>query len=263
MNTKNNAQSSKKALVFTIKFIIISTILIGIALLYNLFAAEYVSNLFDGYIYTEAEVNDAGIIWPVVIIDAGHGGMDSGAVGINGIYEKELNLKISFIIYDMLRANGVPAIMTRTEDKMLYTESQNIKGQRKMYDLKNRLLVAENNPGAVFVSIHMNRFPQQQYSGLQVYYSKSDATSVMLAQKVQKYTKEYLQSNNNREIKPSNSNIYILERIKNPAVLVECGFISNAQECEKLCSEDYQKELSAVIFYSVMNFLNENRVQSN
>ena len=235
----------------------------AVALILNMAASVFAPDLLGGFIRVEASTDNSAIRWPVVIIDAGHGGMDSGAVGISGVHEKDLNLQISFILYDMLRANGVPVIMTRTEDKMLYTEDQDIKGQRKMYDLKNRLLVGRQNPEAIFISIHMNKFPQSQYSGLQIYYSPNNAASLPLAERVREYNKIYNQPNNNREVKKGNSSIYILHHIKNPAILIECGFLSNPEECELLSREEYQKKLSAVIFTAVMLYLSENTVQSN
>lgn len=261
MKTAVSEGSGMKAVFFTVKFIIISFVICAAALLLNLAAAKYAPKMLGGFMDTAAKAESETARWPMVIIDAGHGGMDGGAVGISGVYEKDLNLQISFILYDMLRANGVPAVMTRTEDRMLYTESQDIKGQRKMYDLKNRILVGHQNPGAFFVSIHMNKFPQSRYSGLQIYYSPNDAASLPLAERVRTYNKTYNQPDNSREVKKSNSNIYILHHIKNPAILIECGFLSNPGECALLVGEDYQKKLAAVIFSAIMNYLAENPVQ--
>lgn len=262
MNGVAGEKSERKAVFFTVKILIVSLVVCAVAALFNLAAARYAPGLFGGFLQREAPAASAQVRWPVVIIDAGHGGMDGGAVGIDGTYEKDLNLKISFILYDMLKANGVPAVMTRTEDRMLYTEEQDKRGQRKMYDLKNRLLVATQNPGAFFVSIHMNKFPQSQYHGLQIYYSPNNAKSLSLAERVRAYNKTYNQPDNNREVKKATSSIYILHHIKNPAILVECGFLSNPEECALLGREDYQKKLAAVIFSAVMSHLAEEAEQS-
>ena len=118
-----------------------------------------------------------GGAYPTVILDAGHGGEDGGAVGVNRVLEKDLNLAVTLRLADLLRAAGVPVILTRTEDRMLYGEGENIKGRKKEFDLKNRLRVAKDHPDAIFISIHMNNFPQEKYNGLQVYYAGHTATA--------------------------------------------------------------------------------------
>ncbi len=194
---------------------------------------------------------------PIVILDAGHGGEDCGAIGTNGIYEKDVNFAISTTLAAMLRSAGITVIETRTEDRLLYREEENIKGYRKIYDLRNRLAVAEANPEALFVSIHMNSFPEEQYSGFQVYYSRNTENARILAEKLQRFVTDRLQPNNTRKIKPAGDTIYLLDRAENTAVLLECGFLSNSAECEKLSNEDYQKELSFVLFCGIMEYIEE------
>ena len=101
----------------------------------------------------------------------------------------------------------------------------------------------------------MNAFPDEKYSGLQVYYSKNDPLSETIAKEIQDNTQLYLQKENNRKIKSANSNIYLLDRITLPSVLVECGFLSNTKECELLSTEEYQKKLALSIFLSVSKYL--------
>ncbi len=194
---------------------------------------------------------------PVVILDAGHGGEDCGAVGVNGSYEKDINFAISTALAAMLRSAGVTVIETRTEDRLLYREEENIKGFRKIYDLRNRLAVAEANPDALFVSIHMNSFPEEQYSGFQVYYSRHSENARILAERLQSLVAERLQPDNHRKIKPAGDAIYLLDRAENTAVLLECGFLSNRKECEKLSTEDYQKQLSFLLFCGIMEYIEE------
>lgn len=190
-----------------------------------------------------------------VIIDAGHGGEDSGAVGTNGVYEKNLNLSIALLIGEMLSERGYSVIYTRTDDRLLYKPEENIKGIRKISDLKNRCAIARDNPEAFFVSIHMNSFGQSKYSGLQVYYSADNEQSRLLADSVQSKVKETLQEGNNRKIKKGKG-IYLLEHIENPAVLIECGFLTNPEECEKLSDKEYQKELSFAIVCGIIEYIN-------
>ncbi len=193
--------------------------------------------------------------YPIIIIDAGHGGEDGGASGDNGVLEKDLNLDISFMLSDMLKANGVPVIMTRTEDKLLYDRNADYIGRKKVLDLGARLEISDAHPGAVFVSIHMNAFPQKKYSGLQVYYSTNAENSKLLADIIQDTVKAALQPDNKRKSKAANSNIFLLHENKNTAVLVECGFLSNDAECEKLCDPSYRRQLSLAVFCSIMEFL--------
>ena len=214
---------------------------------------------FLGGIYSEsmAVLSMSGIPESkTIIIDAGHGGEDSGAVGVNGVLEKDLNLSISFILGELFANQGYTVIFTRTEDKLLYTPEQNIKGMRKVYDLKNRCIVANENPDAILVSIHMNSFPDEKYSGLQVYYSKSDG-SYALADSIQRSVANDIQPTNNRKIK-NGDDLYILKNTSNIGVLIECGFLTNIEECKKLSEKEYQKQLSFSIFCGIINN-NENK----
>ena len=191
----------------------------------------------------------------LIIIDAGHGGEDAGATGVNGVLEKDLNLSVANILGEMLTEKGFAVIYTRSEDKMLYEAWENIKGIRKISDLKNRCKIAKNYPNALFVSIHMNTFGDGKYSGLQVYYSPENAESEALAGAIQASVKRELQPDNNRKIKLG-KDIYVLENIDNTAVLIECGFLSNAEEAKKLSKKEYQKILSFSIICGIIEYMN-------
>lgn len=191
---------------------------------------------------------------PVIIIDAGHGGEDGGAVGQSGVLEKDINLKIAKSLEEMLRSAGYETVMTRTDDRMLYDRNVDYKGRKKRLDLEARLKVAQGKENAIFVSIHMNAFPQSQYSGLQVYYSTNNNASAILAENIQSDTKELLLPNNERRTKPSGGTSYLLDRIAHPSVLVECGFLSNPDECQKLGTESYQRQLATIFFHSITDF---------
>jgi len=192
---------------------------------------------------------------PIVIIDAGHGGEDCGAIGKSGVYEKDLNLEIANNLRQYLENSGYTAIMTRTTDRLMYNEEENIKGMRKIYDLKNRVKIANSYENAILISIHMNSFGDSKYSGLQVYYGNSESSST-LANNIQTEVKRLLQSTNNRQIK-SGKELYLLENSENPAVLIECGFISNEEECQKLSEKEYQKELCFSILCGIIKYTNE------
>lgn len=191
---------------------------------------------------------------PTVILDAGHGGEDGGTVGKNGALEKDINLTVTLRLAEMLRAEGVEVILTRTEDRLLYEEDENIKGHRKEYDLKNRLEVALAHPDAIFVSIHMNAFPDTSCHGLQVYYARTEGSS-LLASHIQGAVKARLQPDNRRVPHAATSSIYLLEQAVGRAVLVECGFLSNPEECARLLEKDYQSELCFSIFCGMMEYI--------
>ena len=190
-----------------------------------------------------------------VILDPGHGGEDGGAVGAGDVYEKDLNLAIAKEVESYLKMNGISVICTRNEDILLYDRNVDYKGRKKMLDLAARLKISRETENSVFVSIHMNAFPQTQYSGLQVYYSPNDDTSADLAALIQNNTKSLLQPTNTRKIKPASSNIYLLDRITTPAVLVECGFLSNAEECALLSDAEYRQKLSLILANAIAQFV--------
>lgn len=192
-----------------------------------------------------------------IIIDAGHGGEDCGAIGVSGVYEKDLNLEIASMLGGLLTDEGYAVIYTRTDDRLLYTDEENIKGIRKISDLKNRCKIGAEYENSIFVSIHMNSFAEEKYSGLHVYYSDNNADSYALAMKVQGKVRDTLQPNNNR-VPKSGENIYLLENLENPAILIECGFLTNIEECEKLSQKEYQKELSFSILCGIIEYIESN-----
>ncbi len=187
----------------------------------------------------------------VVIIDAGHGGADGGAE-VNGVFEKDLNLQIANKVRDFLKLYNVQCEMTRTDDTLLSSDEAKSK---KQSDLTNRVKFARDFDNPVFVSIHMNKFPQEKYSGLQVFYSKNDPKSEALALLVQDNVVKELQNGNKRKIKEAGTSIFVLDRLFCPAVLIECGFLSNDDERDKLCLDEYQTELAFVISTSIIEYL--------
>lgn len=187
---------------------------------------------------------------PVIILDAGHGGEDGGATGTNGVLEKDLNLSMTRGLAALLRLAGYTVVETRTEDKLLYSEGTQ-KGHKKQGDLTNRLAFTEQYPNGVFISIHMNTFPNQSCEGVQVWYSQNNEASKELATAVQTEVTTLLQPNNHRKIKAATSNIYILRYAKTPAILIECGFLSTPAECERLCDPQYRQELTLALFAAI------------
>jgi N-acetylmuramoyl-L-alanine amidase len=193
---------------------------------------------------------------PVIIIDAGHGGEDCGAIGVSGVFEKDLNLQISQKLSEYAKSAGYVVIQTREDDRLLYKDEENIKGFRKIYDLKNRVAIANSYENAIFVSIHMNSYGSEDCQGLHVYYSPKSSQSRRLADCVQSYVVSNLQQKNKRKIKEG-SDIYVLENSNVPAILIECGFVSNPEECKKLSEKEYQKELSFSILCGIINYIDD------
>lgn len=188
---------------------------------------------------------------PVMIIDAGHGGMDGGATGVGGVIEKDINLSISQKLCSLAQLGGYKVIMVRSTDQSVHEEGVTGVRKQKVSDIHQRLALAKKYPEAVFISIHQNYFPSQSSWGTQVFYSTENVQSRILAQRIQDNIREALQSDNKREIKPAGNNLYLLSHMNNPAVMVECGFISNPEDCQRLLQPDYQQQLAFKILQSV------------
>ena len=188
---------------------------------------------------------------PTLIIDAGHGGADGGAVAPDGTQEKDLNLAISLPLADMLRVMGYQVSLTRTTDEMVGGVGSTMR-ERKVNDIKNRLAQAEQ--ATVTVSIHQNKFTQSQYYGTQIFYSGNHEDSRLLASAVRESVLSLLQPENTRELKKGDSSIYLLYKVTRPAVLVECGFLSNEAELQKLKDTEYQRKMAFAVMGGVLQY---------
>lgn len=191
-----------------------------------------------------------------VVLDAGHGGEDSGAQSAAGLYEKDVNLAVAFCLRDYLEAAGIPTVMTRTQDRLLYNPTDSYRGKKKILDLAARLEIARSVPDSLFVSIHMNSFPQAKYSGIQVWYSPADPESARVASGIQTQALR-LAPDNRRKPQAAGSNIFLLDRLDSPAVLVEGGFLSNPEEAARLGTEAYRRRLAFVLFLAIMQEMQE------
>lgn len=191
-----------------------------------------------------------------VIIDAGHGGFDGGAVAFDGTVEKDINLNISQTLAKFLKQNGFRVIMTRESDVSTEdTEDSKISSKKKS-DLKNRLDLMNDYKDAIFVSIHLNKFTTSSAFGSQVFYSKDDRAR-FLGEKIQNSIVALIQPENTRVNKQATSSTYLLYNATIPAVLVECGFLSNRQELEKLKTKEYQNKLSFGIYCGILEYFKE------
>ncbi len=191
---------------------------------------------------------------PQIIIDAGHGGIDGGAVGVNNTVEKHINLSISLKLADLLRMNGFEVILTRSTDDSIHDPQVEGIARQKRSDMYNRLSIIDEHPNALFISIHQNMYSDSSCQGAQMFYSANNESSLLLALQIQDHFREKLQPYNNREIKAADEALFLLDNAQIPAVLVECGFLSNPQECEKLCDESYQEQIAFAIFAALLDF---------
>ncbi len=201
-------------------------------------------------------VTPAKAVIPTVIIDAGHGGPDGGTCGSDGTLEKDINLPIAKKLNEILSSLGVKTIMVRTEDISIHDESAKSIRQKKISDIHNRLKLIEETPNCIFVSIHQNHYAVEKYYGTQVFYSPGDACSEVLADNIQQTVASLIQPENTRVIKKCGTDIYLLYHAKVPAVMVECGFISNEQELMKLKTDAYQNKLAFSIAMGIINYIN-------
>ena len=198
----------------------------------------------------------AGVeVLPTFVIDAGHGGMDGGAVGVHKELEKDINLSVATTLNEMLKAGGYKTIMVRSDDRSVHDLQYTSARQQKVSDIKNRLKLAEETPNAIFVSIHQNLFGQSSCNGAQIFYSKNNPQSEVLAEALRTQFKALLMPENERATKPAQKNLYILYNATCPAVLAECGFLSNANEAMLLSDSEYQSKVAFTIYTGLMNYL--------
>lgn len=188
-----------------------------------------------------------------ILIDAGHGGEDGGAVNEDGVLEKDINLEISLKTADLLNFLGFDVKMTRADDTALSGEEQTVHA-RKVADMNKRLELYNSDDNNAVISIHQNKFEQAKYHGTQIFYSPNDDGSKELAENVKFAVKKLIQPDNERECKKSDSGIYLLKNTKKTAIIVECGFISNSEECAKLLDETYQKQMSFAIVSGFLDY---------
>lgn len=186
----------------------------------------------------------------VIVIDAGHGGEDGGATSCTGMSESQINLEISLRLNDLFRFLGYETKMIRTTDISVYTEGNTI-AAKKASDLKQRVKLVNETEGALLISIHQNIFPDSRYSGAQVFYKED---SNILAQSLQTAFTSHLNPGSRRKSKKAEG-IYLMQHIKKPGILVECGFLSSPEEEYQLRTGEYQQKLCTLIVTTVSNYL--------
>ena len=190
-----------------------------------------------------------------IVLDAGHGGLDSGCIGINGTYEKDINLSIVKKLKDMLNVSGINVVLTRDSDKSIHDKG--IKGIRnqKESDMDNRLKIINESGAKLLIMVHQNKFTDPQFFGAQMFYNGDVDMSQDLAEIMQRKFVQNLQPENDREIKEEEDKIYLLSNATMPGVLCECGFLSNPEEEQLLSSDEYQSKVAFTIYCGIMEFL--------
>ncbi len=228
----------------TLYIIILAVILISFCVvMYSAF-----SNIA---VKTSNELDDTK---PIIVIDAGHGGEDGGAE-VNGVLEKNINLSISNKLSDTLRLCGYKVKEIRDEDISVYDDDADTLRKKKVSDLKNRVELFNSDDDNIVISIHQNKFDNSAYSGAQVFYSVNNEKSRVLGEAIRSSVIQLIQNDNTRELKPANSDIYILDNSKVPAVIVECGFLSNPTERSKLLDDNYQSDMAYSIAMGVLEYI--------
>ena len=187
-----------------------------------------------------------------IVIDAGHGGIDGGATSCTGVLESHMNLEIALRLEDMFHLLGYDTVMIRRTDESIYTQGNTIAAQ-KVSDLKERVRIANETPGAILISIHQTTYSNSRYRGAQVFYT-NDEQSKKMAHLLQQNIITCVNQGSQRKSKQAKG-VYLMEHITCPGILIECGFLTNPEEEALLRSETYQQKLCAVIAATVSSHL--------
>ena len=189
----------------------------------------------------------------VIVLDAGHGLPDEGATGKNGTSESNINLKIVLKVQSLLEQNGATVILTRSDENGIYSANANTIKEKKVSDMKKRVEIGNNSNADIFVSVHLNKIPQNQYWGWQTFFRKNDEASTKLAKSIQNGLNQAIQKENKREALKIEDK-YIVKNVKIPITIVECGFLSNEEEERLLQTDEYQDKLAWGIYSGIMDY---------
>lgn len=192
----------------------------------------------------------------VIVIDAGHGTPDEGAQNSDGLTEAKINLNIALKLQNLLESSGATVILTRSNDNAIYDANADSIAEKKVSDIKNRVKIGNSSSADIFVSIHLNKIPQEQYWGWQTFYREGDESSKNLATYIQNNINKVI-SNDNERVPLKIDNIYIMKNVEIPIALVECGFLSNKKETSKLVQDEYQDKLAWGIYNGIMDYFAE------
>ncbi len=229
-------------------------VIYSVSIVLGLFFILGILQISDSSKYLQVSSNVKTAQGLKVIIDAGHGGVDGGAVSNDGTCEKDINLQIALFLNEMLKMSGAETIMTRSTDVSIHDNTCETIRAKKVSDIHNRLKILSSNPDYLFVSIHQNSFQDERYNGAQLFYSPNNGESVELAKCLQNAFSTRLQKDNERQIKKCTTDVYLIYNAKTTAVLCECGFLSNKEELKKLKNPEYQKQVAFCIYSGILDY---------
>ena len=192
----------------------------------------------------------------VIVIDAGHGKPDEGAESRNGTTEAETNLKIALKLQNLLEQSGSTVILTRSDENAIYDLDSKTLKEKKISDIHNRVKIGNESSADIFVSIHLNKIPQEQYWGWQCFYKEGNESSTKLAKSIQQNLNEAIQKDNKRVAMKLDS-VYIMKHVDIPISIVECGFLSNEEEEKLLLDDNYQDRLAWGIYNGIIDYFYE------
>lgn len=228
-------------------------ILLGIIAIFIIIA---VTSFAKGTTEEYIETVSLPVSGKVIVVDAGHGVPDEGAETADGTTEAETNLKIALKLQNLLEQSGCTVILTRSDENGIYDLDLKTLKQKKVSDIKNRVKIGNESSADIFVSIHLNKIPESQYNGWQTFYNEKSEQGKKLATLIQTNLNESIQTENNR-VSSKIENIYIIEHVEIPTTIVECGFLSNEEEKEKLLDDSYQNRLAWGIYNGIIDYFYE------
>ena len=202
------------------------------------------------------ETTSTPVSGKVIVVDAGHGVPDEGAESSNGTTEAETNLKIALKVQNLLEQSGCTVILTRSDENAIYDLDKTTLREKKISDIRNRVKIGNSSSADIFVSIHLNKIPQQQYWGWQCFYNSKNEESANLAKKIQSNLNDAIQKENKR-VAMKLDTVYIMKHVEIPISIVECGFLSNPEEEQQLLNDEYQDKLAWGIFNGIIDYFNE------
>jgi len=229
--------------------------LILICLLLGIFAYSYEGTKMQSMEKSEPTTSTP-VSGKVIVIDAGHGIPDQGAQSSSGTTEAETNLKISLKLQNLLEQSGCTVILTRSDENAIYDLDKNTLKEKKISDIRNRVKIGNEATADIFVSIHLNKIPQQQYWGWQCFYKNGDEKSTNLAKQIQANLNETIQKENKR-VAMKLDTVYIMKHVEIPISIVECGFLSNLEEEKQLLTDVYQDRLAWGIYNGIIDYFGQ------
>ncbi|MBR2589847.1 MAG: N-acetylmuramoyl-L-alanine amidase [Clostridia bacterium] len=206
-------------------------------------------------IYKNTESKQIVSALPTIVIDCGHGGPDGGAVGADGTCEKDINLALGFALREILIQNGYQVVMTREKDAFICDDHSASLREQNVSDIHNRLKIAKSVPNSLFISIHMNNFSDTRYWGSQLFYGPKNKQSITMSEAIQKRLVTTVQKGNDRPLKQMDSSVYIIYNAPMPALLLECGFMSNTAELNRFKNTQYRCSFAFSVFLGINDYI--------